>query len=57
LEKKIVALGADHKDPKVLEDMIKKKDIDIMALKKKLHILEAQHVQTPELQVSSEEKE
>jgi hypothetical protein len=57
LENKIIALGADPKYPIVFEDMIKKMDTNIKALKKKLHILEVQHVKTLELQASFEENE
>jgi hypothetical protein len=46
LEKKIIALGVD---PKVFEDLIKQKDTNIKALKKKLNIPKPHHVQTLEL--------
>jgi hypothetical protein len=49
LERKIISLGEDPKNPIVVGDLIKEKDNEINILKKKINVLDVQHVQTPEL--------
>jgi hypothetical protein len=49
LERKIISLGADPKNPTVVGDLIKEKDNKINILKKNLNVPDVQHVQTPEL--------
>lgn len=50
-------LGGDPKYAASVQDLIKSKDLDIQALKKRLKIPNLEHVQTPELQVVQQEKE
>jgi hypothetical protein len=57
LEKNIIALGINPKDPIYMGELVKQKDTEIKVLRKRLNLPEAQHVQTPELQASYEEKE
>lgn len=57
LEKKIIALGIDPKDPTAMGELVKQKDNKIKVLKMRLNLLEAQHWQTAELQAIHEEKE
>jgi hypothetical protein len=57
LERKIISLGEDPKNMTIVGDLIKEKDNEIKILKKKINVPDVQHVQTPELQASHEEKE
>jgi len=57
LEEIIVDLEHDPKDPKGVRALIKKKDDDIAALKKRLRLLPTQHPQTRELQKEKEAKD
>jgi hypothetical protein len=44
LENNIVPLSADPINPTLVEDFIKQKDNEIKVLKKKLNVLDIQHV-------------
>ena len=57
LERKIISLGEDPKNLTIVEDLIKEKGNEIKILKKKLNVPNIQHVHTPELQASHEEKD
>jgi hypothetical protein len=57
LEKKIIALGIDPKDPTAMGELVKQKDTKIKVLRKRLNLPKSQHVQTPKLQANHEEKE
>jgi hypothetical protein len=57
IEKNIIALGIDPKDRTSMGELVKYKDTKIKVLRKRLNLLESQHVKTPELQGSHEEKE
>ena len=50
LEDIIVDLGHDPKDPKGVRALMKKKEDDIAALKKRLKLLPTEHPQTTKLQ-------
>ena len=54
LEEIIIDLGHDPKDPKGVRALMKKKDDDIAALKKRLRLPPTEHPQTAEL---AQEKE
>jgi len=54
LEEIIIDLGHDPKDPKVVRALMKKKDDDIAALRKRLRLPPTEHPQTAEL---TQEKE
>jgi hypothetical protein len=57
LERKIISLREDTKNPTVVGDLFKEKDNKINILMKNLNFPNVQHVQTPELQASHEEKD
>jgi len=49
LEEIIIDLGLDPKDPKGVRALMKKKDVDIATLKKRLRLPPTEHPQTAEL--------
>ena len=56
LENKIIALGIYTKYPTSMGELVKKKDTEIKCLRKRFNLHKSQHVQTPKLQASHEEK-
>jgi hypothetical protein len=57
IERKIIDLGIDSKDPIAMGELVKQKDTEVKFLKKMLDLSKYQHVQTPKLQASYEEEE
>jgi hypothetical protein len=57
LENWVIELGANPKDSKSIQALIKTKDTKIYTLNKKLNIPNIDHVQTPELQEVQQEKD